>query len=443
MGIIKTVFYFIAFTGINCQAQDLVWMNLGVGQKPKMALQANEPSISYFKEDATIGFVSLAKFNNVTKVFDHEKMLDGNFYGPAYIDVYDDELFFVFHNHDLNGGGASVVFSDGVNWIEEDGSNLGHDGWDSDIKVFGNDEIYVSYIDAIPFSGLGLEFSSFNGIQWEVDTVGTTTMDYGFGTSLEMMDNGAPSVLYYNSTTDALEKATKNNSVWDVIQLDTIGSPGFFPVTCKEVDTIYVAYYNRIGGRSAELKIGKLTPNDQWETHVLDTLIDVNFSLKGRCPIEILKTQSNLRIVASDEKVIKQYEVSYALQFENEVDIFKVMNTDTVLMQTVSYEVDNQSYDHYSFSYVKNNTEHIYYGTNRPGIGFDELQSNQQLSIYPNPVESSFSINVDGVVFIYDSKGGLVKVADAVKDGWVDVSEMSAGYYFLKFKEEHLSFIIK
>lgn len=442
MGLKKMIFKTFLALGVSLQAQELVWLEVGPGEKPQMTLVNNNAVVSIFKEDAVSGYLSLATYNDVTGGFDKDVVLNGNFYGPAYIDTYANEPFFVFHNHDLNGGGASVVFSDGATWLEEDASNDGHDGWDSDIKVMSENEIYVSYIDAIPFSGLGLEFSVFNGSFWNVDTVGTTLLEYGFGSTLELKKDKTPFVFYYNSTNDALEVAYKENSNWTVENLDSTGSPGFFPSSCMVEDTSYIAYYNRIGTYKAELKLGKLTPNKTWSSVVLDTLNDVVYTFKGRHPVDI-QFDSDLIIVASDIKQINKYEVDLQLVFKNKKSLYTSPDSDTTLMQTLSYKIDDLGYEHLVFSYEHDNIEYTKYGANIPGIWLPEITKESELILYPNPVVQSFSINHSGLITIYNGTGKQVEKKTVEKGEVISVSNLASGIYFLKHQQQNLSFVIK
>jgi hypothetical protein len=209
-----TGFVLIAFISLTSKAQDISCNYIYKGMKPIMNLINDNPVISYVLENGASGSVKLATYNSVTKIFDIETISMNNLYGPAYFDVYDDKPYLSFHDHGLNGGGLNVLSEDLSVWNSMDASNLGHDGWDSDIKVLDDDKIFVSYVDGIAFGGLGLEFSSYDGVDWMIDTVGTTTLRYGFGTSLEIDSNEDPHIFYYNSTSTALEYAYKNNGVW-------------------------------------------------------------------------------------------------------------------------------------------------------------------------------------------------------------------------------------
>lgn len=422
---------FLLMSSVNLFAQKINFKTIDKGLKPIMRMVDDEPKISYVLENGSAGEVKLATYISANKGFSTEKLETFNLYGPAIIDVFDDNLYMCFHNHGLNGGGLNVLYEDGNNWLSMDASNEGHDGWDSDIKVLTENKIFTSSIDAIPFNGLGLEFSSFNGSSWTVDTVGTTTMNYGYGTSLEIDGTEKPHIFYFNSTSGALEYASKESATWNIDTIDSVGVTGYYPVSVIKNDTLIVAYLQKITANKAAVKLAVETVTGHWVITAIDTISDYDFSLMGRRPLDIYQGDSLHVVVTSSKKMIEYaFDEKYIKAYSNVV--LEVKNQDSVLVQMTSFEKDESGFKHFCTALKINGEENIYYGTNRTGF-YSALDLWSAIKVYPNPVENYMNISgVGGVASLYDSRGVEVLEIDLDYDNNVNMSFLSPGIYYLK-----------
>lgn len=64
-------------------------------------------------------------------------------------------------------------------------------------------------------------------------------------------------------------------------------------------------------------------------------------------------------------------------------------------------------------------------------VGVEEF-SLGNLTVYPNPVQDRFTVNVDGVLAVYDLSGKLVKSQVVEAGNTVSVNELTSGIYFVK-----------
>ncbi len=428
------------FVSLNIFAQDINFQFVDKGMKPIMNLANDQPVVSYVLENGAAGSVKLAVYDTSSSSFNIEELAMLNLYGPAFFDVFDNKPFLSFHDHALNGGGLNILNEDQLNWSSMDASNDGHDGWDCDIKVLGLDRMFVSYIDAIPFNGLGLEFSSYNGVDWKVDTVGTTTMDYGYGTSLEIDSNEDPHIFYYNSTSTSLEYAYKLNNIWIIDTIDSTGNVGFYPISVLKNDTPIVAYLKSINTTEAEIRLATKSTLGDWVVNVIDTLSDFNFALMGKQPIDI-DLKDDLFIVCSSTKQVKEFIVDVDFMIMKETLIWDITDQDSTFSQTVSFENDSVGFKHFTVGLIINAEENIYYGTDKKTpnnvVGVRDV-----INVYPNPFTDHVIINgVQGGVFVYNSMGVEVFKTDLDLSNKINLSFIAPGVYYLKYNNSYASVV--
>lgn len=407
-----------------------------------MQLVNDEPVISYVLESGSLGEVKLATYLPLSKGFKKEKLANFNLYGPANFDVFNDAVYLIFHDHGLNGGGLNFLSEELSEWISMDASNEGHDGWDSDIKVLESNKIFTSSIDAIPFNGLGLEFSSYDGTSWKTDTVGTTAMNYGYGTSLEIDDLENPHIFHHNTTSKALEYAYKENNKWNIDTIDSIGEAGFYPVSVMKNDIPIIAYLSKVSNTEAAVKLAIETSRGVWGISILDTISNFDFTLMGRRPLDIYLGDS-LHIVAASTKQLKEYVLGKDYVFDRSDVILKLDDQDSSFSQTASFKKDEEGFKHYTIGLILSGEENIYYGTNR--IGFYNIANSWNvINIYPNPVTNYLTIEgVSGNVSLYNSMGVEIFKIDLELINKIDLSFLSAGVYYLKSNNKYASIIKK
>ena len=424
---LKHLFLLITiFFTFNTLAQDLSFIKVADGFKPIMKLRNDTPVVSFVKEDSNDGFIQFGVFNFNTATFNNKILANGNFYGPAYIDNYGSNSALILHNHDLNGGGAGV-FTGNQNWTELDASDQGHDGWDASIKAISQNEIYVSYIDAIPFNGIGVQFSAYDGNAWEIDTVGSTALNYGFRTSLEIKSDNSPSILYYNDVTTDLEVAQKSDNTWNIHKVDTTGDVGYFCDTKMRNDSIFPAYIKRIGTTDAELKLSISSNNKDWETVSIGIINNFNFSLMGSKPLSIALSDS-IHILSSSQNKILHHKISFNDFHIVESTVIKTTGTDSTFSQMANMDIDSKGKLHYCFGVITPINSEVIYATNanitdRPTI------RQETFKVYPNPFTNH--IKIDGkfeTVKVYDLSGKLLAFNN---DAIIDLSQLSVGCYNL------------
>lgn len=424
------MFLIFSLFSLSNMAQTISFIKVGEGQKPNMILKNEKPIISAVYEDAQSGYLSLFDLDSKHGVFNESIVYSGNYYGPGYVALSGGEPIIALHAHDINGGGAAVFYGE-TNWAFYDASDVGHDGWDISMVGGEEDTIYMSYIDAIPFGGPGLQYSVFDGLAWEVDTVGTTLLNYGYGTSLLMDGLNNPEIYFYNSTNKALELAYKNNGVWEIENIDSVGDVGYFCEAKTLHDTTYLAYVRKVSTYSGELIFAK-NYNSKWEFEVLDTITQFSYSLMGRKPLDIEVTDS-VYIFATSTHFAKQYSVSKSTHVFKKQTILKVDGQDSTLNQNVSLSIDSLNYFHYCLGVEVNNVEEVVYGTTSDVLNTN-LPFNSGIDIYPNPFYNEVKlINKGHSGVVLDVAGKVVSVIDkSFGEQVLDLSFLSKGVYFFK-----------
>lgn len=395
--------------------------SIGEGQKPHMVLINDLPVISTVEEIPATGTVDLLTYNEVLKEFEEENIYVGSIYGPAIMD----SNAIVLHDHGLNTGGAAV-FTEVNNWDIRDASNEGHDGWDASIKYISENEIHVSYIDGSQFNGIGVEYSLFDGNSWKVDTVGTTQLLYGYRTSLEINSNNQPFIFYYNSETTNLELAYKLNETWNIDTLDSAGNVGFYCETKMRNDSVFLAYYENIGGNKAEVNFGILSPDLNFTNYVIDTINNLDFAEMGIIPVTIALGDS-IKILASGKKQLNLYTLTPTNFTANKKELLNIATNDSILSLHNSVRYDKNNHTHICFG-LKNQGNQIIYGTNAPTLNNIKSIRNTHV-FYPNPVFST--ITIDGIfneASVLSMEGKLVLRSS---NTLINISFLAPGTYIL------------
>lgn len=422
-------------------AQEFKTKVLDEGIKPTIGLLDNLPFLAYLRESAADGYVKTASYNSVSKKFDFVKIKEGNFYGPANISVYEDSPYFIFHDHALNGGGSHILSDDGDSWNTKDASNTGHDGWDARLIFDSKGDIHVSSIDAIPFSGPGVEYSYFDGNTWLVETIGSGALDYGFGTAIALNDLEEPMIFYYNSVSSDLEMAVKSNNLWEVLKLDSIGDVGKYVVSYQQEDTLYLGYLKMLGEDSAEVRMAEKVGADIWQFFTLDTVVNIDGDKMGVQALD-LKITDQLYIAICTEKELSLLTMKKNIGIISTESIVRSGSVDTVFSQMVDLEIDADGFVHLAVGIQINGNDSIMYATNHETILYTTNPKVESVQCYPNPVEDvlHFSSVVDRVE-IFDLKGRIVGVWNIVKD--INTSTFLSGLYFVRAGDSTFKFVKK
>ena len=405
---------------------------IGTGYKPYMTLLRDSIVISTVDESSLTGNIKLytiAPNDYFDSVYVESS---GSFYGPAYMD----SSAIVLHDHGLNGGGAAV-YPNGTSNLKLDASNEGHDGWDASIKFLSAQNIHVGSIDGKQFNGIGLEYSHYDGSSWTTDTVGTSQIPYGFKTTIEIDDSGTPFIYYCNPTNRQLELATKKNSDWYIIPIDTLGDVGYFCDSEVKNDTTFLVYFNQIDNGTAGLRLSYIKDTNNVKTHIIDTLSGYNFGEMGVSPISLALYKDDLFILTSTLDDLILYQINIYTQNTLKVKLFspeggKKLN----LCNSIKYHKNTQ---HISFG-INGGAGKVMYRAWEPDVD-NVFEFNPEFNIYPNPattyvtIEGSFSKGE-----IFDSSGQLIK---SIGKNTFSVANLSPGLYLIKTDNTVQKLIIK
>lgn len=396
-----------------------IFKEVAEGEKPFMTLIENEPKISFVKESGTDSGLYLATFLDPN--FEIETISDKYFAGPGILD----SNCIVLHEHNLKFGAASVYYHDG-DWYNEDASNEGHDGWDADVKFISGDDIRVSYLDAKEFDGVGIEYSRFNGIDWSIDTVGTSQIHYGFRTSLQINSSDEPIIFYHNTTSGKLERAWKNEGTWEIDTINPTGKTGLYNQSQIRNDSIFLTYIEQLND-TAKILFTCIPPIGEVKTITIDTLYRFEFANNGILPVSISVTDS-IKLLASNRTELNLYTASLTDLTFDKRNIIKVNGIDSALTYSNSIKKDNFGRTHFTIG-LKTTESKVLYGRYPNLNSITEIEKNE-IEVFPNPTHSVLNITGTLKEAILLNSGGQVILSTKAKQ--IDLSNLSKGVYFLK-----------
>ena len=231
----------------------------------------------------------------------------GYFYGP--LDTRVDEQgvpHISWHNHDAEDG-AYAVLADGK-WEVLNINHPGHDGWDINLAIDSRGRPHTISIDPSQFGSLsGVEYATFDGESWKVDEVGSGPIPYEFGTGIALDSQGRPHAVWFDSSTDDLKYAIKDNGAWNLSTVDSEGDVGLFPsLALDKQGNPVISYYERIGDSEGYIKFARWDGGN-WNIQRIDKLDKVFLGFLGaRKTSSLVLDKDDSPIVAySDEQVIK------------------------------------------------------------------------------------------------------------------------------------------
>ena len=75
---------------------------------------------------------------------------------------------------------------------------------------------------------------------------------------------------------------------------------------------------------------------------------------------------------------------------------------------------------------------HVVLSTGMPVVSIADVQQEEALRVYPNPVENVLNVKGDGRVMVCDVTGRVVKEAESCGSVQIDLSSLPAGVYFVR-----------
>ena len=75
---------------------------------------------------------------------------------------------------------------------------------------------------------------------------------------------------------------------------------------------------------------------------------------------------------------------------------------------------------------------HVVLSTGMPVVSIADVQQEEALRVYPNPVENVLNVKGDGRVMVCDVTGRVVKVAESCGSVQLDLGSLPAGVYFVR-----------
>ncbi|MCH7736914.1 MAG: hypothetical protein IH872_05870 [Chloroflexi bacterium] len=330
------------------------------GAKPSIAVDASGIPHIAFMSEATPGFVKSAVLNG--GAWDISTVTTGYLYGPLDIALdANGSPHIVWHNHD-NEDGAHGRLENGE-WVNTEIKNSGHDGWDINVAIDSTGSPHVLGVDPVQFgSQNGLEYATFDGQSWTVESVGTGALPYEFGNSIALDSQDRPHIVWFDAQAQDLKYALKDSMEdgggWAISTVDSAGDVGRYPsLALDQNGNPVVSYYETLGESNGAIKLARWD-GSRWNTQRVDQLDDVFPGFFGaRKNSEVVLDPDGSPIVAySDESVVK-----LAAWNGDGWDIQTVATGgDEDLGQQVSLALDSQGVLHLTFADVRQKS--------RPGV---------------------------------------------------------------------------
>ncbi len=321
----------------------------GTGAKPSIAVDAvGTPYIAFMAED-TPGFLKSAVLTG--GAWELSTVTTGYLYGPLDIDVGSDGTpQIVWHNHD-NEDGSYATLENGE-WVNTDIPSSGHDGWDINVAIDSSGSPHVLSVDPVQFgSQNGLEYATFDGQTWTVETVGTGPLLYEFGNSIAIDSQNRPHIVWFDDQNQDLKYALRDSDGWTISTVDSEGDAGRYPsLALDQEDRPVVSYFQTLSESSGAIKLGRWD-GSQWNVQRIDQLDDVfpGFFGARKNSSVLLDADGNPIVAYSDESVIR-----LASWNGDGWDIETVTKAgDEPLGQQVSMALDGQGVVHITFADVR------------------------------------------------------------------------------------------
>ena len=247
-------------------------------------------------------------------------------------------------------------------WVNTNILSSGHDGWDINLALDSSGSPHLLSVDPAQFgSQNGLEYATFDGQTWTVETVSTGPLPYEFGNSIAIDSQDQPHIVWFDDQGQDLIYALRDSGGWTISTVDSAGDVGrYSSLTLDENDNPEVSYFQTLGESSGAIKLARLDTG-RWNVQRIDQLDDVfpGFFGARKNSSVLLDADGNPIVAYSDESMLK-----LASWNGNAWDIQTVANAGgDPLGQQVSMAMDGQGVLHLTFADVRRKSSPVVLGT--------------------------------------------------------------------------------
>ena len=277
----------------------------GAGAKPSIAVGASRtPYIAFMSEDMP-GFVKSAVLH--AGAWDIATVATGYLYGP--LDIALDlagSPHIVWHDHDNEDGAYSRL--ENGKWVNTGIQNSGHDGWDINVAIDSTGSPHVLAVDPSQFgSRNGLEYATFDGQSWTVETVGTGPLPYEFGNAIAIDSQDRPHIVWFDDQGQDLKYALKDEGDWTISTVDSAGDVGRYPsLALDQDDNPVVSYYQTLSETSGAIRLARWDGSGRNAQRIdqLDDVFPGFFGARKNSSV-VVDPDGNPIVAYSDESVVK------------------------------------------------------------------------------------------------------------------------------------------
>lgn len=277
----------------------------GAGAKPSIAVGASRtPYIAFMSEDMP-GFVKSAVLH--AGAWDIATVATGYLYGPLDIALdLDGSPHIVWHDHDNEDGAYSRL--ENGKWVNTGIQNSGHDGWDINVAIDSTGSPHVLAVDPSQFgSRNGLEYATFDGQSWTVETVGTGPLPYEFGNAIAIDSQDRPHIVWFDDQGQDLKYALKDGGDWTISTVDSAGDVGRYPsLALDQDDNPVVSYYQTLSETSGAIRLARWDGSGRNAQRIdqLDDVFPGFFGARKNSSV-VVDPDGNPIVAYSDESVVK------------------------------------------------------------------------------------------------------------------------------------------
>lgn len=281
---------------------------IGEGIKPVLAIDSSgSPAIAFLTEKLGDGYVAYAAAGEGWAA---DRFVEGYFYGPIGLDFDpEDNPNVVWHDHQSDtfnqdlGSLVHAVRRDGT-WASTDGTDDGHDGWDSTLVIGSDGVVRAAGIDPAQFEREdGVEYYELVGDTFVVEAIGSGPIAYEFNVGLDVDEDGRPALSYYDTEAESLRFARRGDTGWNIVTVDE-GETGKYSSLILDTEGLaHIAYFHQTGTSTGVVRYAVEDAAGAWETEDVGTLSAVRTGFTGarRITSIALGPDGSPTIVFSDE----------------------------------------------------------------------------------------------------------------------------------------------
>lgn len=281
---------------------------IGVGIKPVLAIDSSgSPAIAFLTEKLGDGYVAYAAAGDGWAA---DRFVEGYFYGPIGLDFDpQDNPNVVWHDHqsdtfDQNLGSlVHAVRRDGT-WASTDGTDDGHDGWDSTLVIGSDGVVRAAGIDPAQFGREdGIEYYELLGDTFVVEAIDSGPIAYEFNVALDVDEVGRPALSYYDTEAESLRFARRDDTGWNIVTVDEGESGKYSSLILDTEGLAHIAYFHQTGTSTGMVRYAVEDASGAWETEDVGTLSEVRTGFTGarRITSIALGSDGSPTIAFSDE----------------------------------------------------------------------------------------------------------------------------------------------